>query len=99
MIADFKNITACGGDCTKCEHFQNQECEVCNKNGGKCVKMWSKGCEICRCCKEHNVLFCGLCMKFPCKWLKNTLTWDKDGIERLKSYADKYIKEKINGQA
>lgn len=93
---DFSNITSCGGDCTGCEHFQNQECIGCNKNGGKCIKMWSSGCSICKCCKEHSVPFCGLCTEFPCKWLKNTLTWDKNGIEKLKKYAEEYLKEKNN---
>ncbi len=96
---DFNHITACGGDCTGCEHFRLYECEGCNNNGGKCVKMWENGCPICRCCKEHNVLFCGLCNEFPCDFLKNTLTWDKGGIEHLKQYAGKYIREKNHGQA
>ncbi len=95
----FSNITPCGGDCTNCEYFLNKECVGCNKNGGKCVKMWENGCPIRKCCGEHDVLFCGLCGEFPCDFLKNTLTWDKDGIEHLKQYAEKYIKEKKHGQA
>ncbi len=98
-MMDFNNITACGGDCTGCRYYQHQECEGCNKNGGECIKMWSKGCQICKCCKEHNVLFCGLCIEFPCECLKNTLTWEKDGTEHLKKYAEEYLKEKKHGQA
>lgn len=97
-MMDFNNITACGGDCTTCEHYKSDECVGCNKNSGKCIKMWSDGCPICKCCKVNNVLFCGLCSQFPCEMLKNTLTWEKDGIEHLKKCAEEYLKEKINGQ-
>ncbi|MBP1560799.1 MAG: pyridoxamine 5'-phosphate oxidase family protein [Oscillospiraceae bacterium] len=52
--------------------------------------MWENGCNICKCCKEHSVPFCGLCGEFPCEWLCNTLTWDKNGIEQLKMLAEEY---------
>lgn len=38
-MIDFYNITACGGDCTTCEHYKSDECVGCNKNSGKCIKM------------------------------------------------------------
>lgn len=90
---DFEKITACGGDCTGCVHFTGGECCGCNKNGGRCVKMWEKGCDICACCREHDVSFCGLCGEFPCQWLKNKAAeWDKDGssIARMESLAEEY---------
>ncbi len=87
---NFSKITSCGGDCAGCEYFQKKECDGCIKNGGKCVKMWESGCPICKCCEEHHVLFCGLCGEFPCEWLKNTLTWEKDGIGHLKECAKAY---------
>ena len=93
---DFANITACGGDCTGCEHYKSGECVGCNSNGGICVKLWSSECSLCKCCREHNVRFCGVCDDFPCGLLKITLTWDKDGIENLKRLGEIYLKEKNN---
>lgn len=91
MSTDFTNITPCGGDCGTCDFFVKGECEGCLKTSGKCVKMWEKGCDIYRCCTEHNVKFCGLCESFPCEWISEKLTqWDKDGIQRLKRLADEY---------
>lgn len=90
MDIDFSEITACGGNCSGCAYFKSKECEGCNKNGGKCVKMWENSCKICECCREHKVLFCGLCGEFPCDWLKNTLTWEKDAIERLGECGEEY---------
>ena len=99
MNIDFNNVTACGGDCTGCEHFKDQECRGCNINGGLQVCLWHNGCRICECCQEHNVKFCGLCSEFPCEWLEKTLTWHEDGIERLRKYAGEYIRRNGNGQA
>lgn len=93
MDIDFSRITACGGDCTSCEHYRNKTCDGCNKNGGQCVKMWDNGCAICKCCKERGALFCGLCGEFPCELLKNTMTWEKDGIERLAERAEEYRRQ------
>lgn len=89
-MIDFENLTACGGDCTGCQHFICGECIGCNKNGGECIKMWQNGCEICRCCKEHGVRFCGICENFPCDWLEKTLVWEENGIERLKILGENY---------
>lgn len=86
----FVNITACGGDCTGCEHYISSECEGCNANGGKCIKMWQNGCKICKCCKEHGVQFCGICEEFPCEWLEKTLVWESDGIGRLENLGKAY---------
>lgn len=86
----FKNITACGGDCTGCDYYIKSECEGCNANGGKCIKMWQNGCGICRCCGEHGVRFCGICEDFPCEWLKNTLVWEVDGISNLQKLGVEY---------
>lgn len=87
---DFSKLTACGGDCSDCLYYQRKNCCGCRQNGGTCVKMWQNGCEICKCCQEHDVQFCGLCSAFPCTWLQNTLTWDKNGIERLEILAEEY---------
>jgi len=87
---DFNKITACGGDCFDCLHYHNNDCCGCRQNGGICVKMWKDGCEICKCCQEHDVQFCGLCNAFPCVCLRNTLTWNQDGIERLEMLAEEY---------
>lgn len=92
MRTDFSKITPCGGNCTGCDYYKKGDCLGCIKNGGKCVKMWQNGCEICECCKKHNVLFCGLCDDFPCQWIINKISeWDKDGIERMKMLAEEYI--------
>lgn len=95
MSTDFSKLTACGGDCSGCERLHEGLCCGCNKNGGIQVSMWHNGCDICECCKNHNVKFCGLCDEFPCEWLKNTLTWHENGIEQLRKYADEY-RERFN---
>lgn len=93
MNCNFTEITPCGGNCTDCGHFKSGECEGCIRNGGKCVKMWENGCEICECCQKHGVKFCGLCEKFPCEWIKSKLSeWDKDGIEHMEKLAEEYRK-------
>lgn len=90
-MVDFSNITACGGDCSGCGYFRNRECGGCSQNGGKCVKMWENGCEICSCCERHNVKFCGLCEKFPCEWLKKVMTWEEGLTERLGELKKEYF--------
>lgn len=89
-MIDFSNVVPCGGNCTECEYFQNNECKGCNTNGGKCVELWENGCKIYECCQKHDVAFCGLCKQFPCEWLKQTLTWDKDGIKHLYKLKTEY---------
>ena len=94
MKTDFSSVTACGGDCKGCDYYKSGECEGCIKNGGSCIKMWEKSCEICACCKRHNVPFCGLCGVFPCAWITGKISeWDADGISRLKSLAALYRDE------
>lgn len=91
MGTDFSKITPCGGDCSGCVHFTAGECKGCLSNGGICVSMWEKGCEIFKCCEKHGVKFCGLCGEFPCEWIENKLgEWDKDGIEKQKRLAEEY---------
>lgn len=91
MGTDFSKITPCGGDCSGCGHFTAGECKGCLSNGGICVSMWEKGCEIFKCCEKHGVKFCGLCGEFPCEWIENKLgEWDKDGIEKQKRLAEEY---------
>ena len=91
MSTDFSQITACGGNCKGCEHFLSDECAGCLSNGGKCVKMWQEGCDICKCCAEHNVSFCGICEEFPCAWLKAKLSeWDDNAVFRLEELAREY---------
>lgn len=91
MGTDFSKITPCGGDCSVCGHFTAGECEGCLSNGGICVSMWEKSCEIFKCCEKHGVKFCGLCGEFPCEWIENKLgEWDKDGIEKQKRLAEEY---------
>lgn len=91
---DFSKLTACGGDCSNCLHYQNKDCCGCRQNGGTCVKMWQNGCEICKCCREHDVQFCSLCSAFPCEWMRNTLTWDKNVVERMGRLAEEYHKRR-----
>ena len=91
MATDFSSITPCGGNCETCGFFHDGSCEGCRKNSGKCVKMWEDGCDIFKCCEEHNVYFCGLCWEFPCEFLKVKIAeWDKNGIYNLKMLADEY---------
>lgn len=89
-MTDFSNITPCGGNCIKCEFFQNRKCKGCNINDGKCVKLWENGCKIYECCQKHDEAFCGLCKQFPCEYLKQTMTWDKDGINNLYKLKKEY---------
>ncbi len=92
---NFNNITPCGGCCDDCQYFKNAECIGCRDNGGKCVKLWSNGCEIYNCCSKHNVLFCGLCNEFPCKWINSKISeWNPQGVEELTELATRYRREK-----
>lgn len=94
MRTDFSKITPCGGDCSGCAHFISGECMGCLNTGGRCVKMWERGCEIFNCCEMHAVKFCGLCPDFPCNWLENKIgLWNKKGIERLKELKEIYERE------
>lgn len=62
---------------------------------GKCVKLWTNGCDIYRCCEEHNAYFCGICCEFPCNWIVSKISeWDKNGIKKLESLRDEYHKMK-----
>lgn len=99
-MTDFSNITPCGGDCTSCAHYKNDECTGCIKNGGKCVSMWENSCTIYECCAKHGALFCGVCSEFPCEWLVSKISeWDKHGIERLRKLGSEYMKEHNDGKA
>lgn len=91
MCTDFSKITPCGGNCPSCGHFKNGECKGCLANGGICVSMWEKECEIFKCCEKHSAKFCGLCENFPCEWIVGKLgEWDSGGIERQKKPAEEY---------
>lgn len=91
MSVNFSKVTPCGGNCDGCEHLKSGECRGCRETAGECVKMWQDGCQIFKCCLEHNALFCGLCNEFPCKWIINKIVeWDKDGIEKLKTLGSEY---------
>lgn len=91
MNTDFSQITACGGSCSGCEHFLSKECDSCISNGGKCVKMWQNGCDICKCCDKHNLSFCGSCGEFPCEWLKEKLSqWDENAIAHIEALSAEY---------
>ena len=90
---NFNNITPCGENCSGCEHKIKGDCKGCRETEGKCIKMWSNGCEIFECCKKHKVHFCGLCNDFPCSWLSNKIShWNPKGIENLKYLKSKYLK-------
>lgn len=91
---EFSYVTPCGGCCDDCGHKKNNKCAGCIDSGGKCIHMWSESGGVCRtykCCSEHNVSFCSLCSDFPCKWLVKWFDdWNKDGIENLKRWRDKW---------
>lgn len=96
---DFSKHTPCGGCCEECDHFKTNECKGCLATGGMCIHMWQKSkgiCNVCKCCQEHNVSFCGLCNDFPCEWLTKWFDgWNKDGINNLARLRDKYTERKI----
>lgn len=90
---DFNFITPCGENCNGCEHLINKSCEGCIESQGKCIKMWSKGCEIFKCCNVNHVSFCGLCDEFPCQWLIEKIgEWNPEGIENLRKLREEYLK-------
>lgn len=94
MSTDFYEITPCGGNCITCCHYDSGECPGCLENGGRCVKLWADGCDIFKCCKEHNAAFCGLCGEFPCNKVKETIyRWNEKGIEHLKSLKEEYQRQ------
>ena len=87
-------ITACGGCCNDCEYFAKKECLGCNATGGERVWQGKKSiCEICTCCKEHNVTYCGACSEFPCDWITKKIgEWDPNGIDKLKKLKEYFEK-------
>ncbi len=94
MKTDFSKITPCGGCCDDCDFYKNKDCIGCIKTGGNRVWQGRKSvCEICVCCKEHNVSFCGLCKEFPCDFIVKKIDWDKNGIENLTKLKEEYYKE------
>lgn len=88
---DFSKINPCGGCCDECGYIRSGECAGCRESEGKCVKLWTNGCEIYRCCEKHNAYFCGICCEFPCNWIVSKISeWDKDGIKKLESLREEY---------
>ena len=89
---DFSKITACGECCVGCIKKENGICNGCIETDGKC-KEWeqSNGCPIHKCSREHNVQFCGLCNEFPCKWLIEKVTWNKNIVEHLTNLKNIYF--------
>jgi len=95
-VIDFNKVTPCGEFCEHCHYKQDKTCKGCRETNGSCIKMWSNGCQIFKCCLEHKVLFCGLCSEFPCKYIVKKITsWNPSGIDNLREIADKYNKQKI----
>lgn len=91
---DFSRITACGGCCDDCEFFIKEQCKGCIATGGERMFEGRKStCEICACCREHQVSFCGICKEFPCDWIVKKIDWDKDGIEKLRRLGEEYAKQ------
>lgn len=89
---DFSKITPCGENCDGCGYLASGECEGCRETDGNCIKMWTNGCQIYKCCKEHDVYFCGICSEFPCDWLvKKIGEWNKNGIAHLTQLKDRYL--------
>lgn len=88
---DFTQITACGECCAGCQKKENGFCEGCIESDGHC-KEWagSKGCPIHKCAKQHGVSFCGLCSEFPCDWLVEKVTWNKNIVKDLTKLAQIY---------
>lgn len=93
MGTDFTRITACGECCDSCEHFLSKACKGCIATGGERVWQGRKSvCEICTCCKEHKVSFCGACSEFPCEWLTKKIgEWNPKGIENLQKLREEYL--------
>ena len=91
IYIDFSTITACGECCVGCKKKEEGMCEGCIESDGNC-KEWeqSGGCPIYKCAKRHNVQFCGLCNKFPCDWLTQKVTWNRNVVEHLRSLATTY---------
>lgn len=87
---DFSKITACGGNCETCQFYQKGDCRGCIETGGERVFEGRKSvCEICACCKEKKVSFCGACPEFPCDWIDKKISeWDKEGISKLSKLRD-----------
>lgn len=89
---EISKLSPCGEDCTKCRHYST-ECKGCRSNGGKCVKMWENGCKIYSCCEKHEVMFCGLCSEFPCKWVEENTAWNENYIDNQRKIAEIYRME------
>lgn len=82
-VYEMRNVTICGEWCDGCKYKKNAECAGCREGAG-CVKMWDNGCEIYKCAADKQLLHCGFCEDFPCKWLVETTSkWNSEGIKNL----------------
>ena len=88
---DFTTITACGECCVGCGKKASGFCKGCIESDGHC-KEWeqSGGCPIHKCAMKHNVQFCGLCDEFPCEWLVEKVSWNKNIVGDLTALANEY---------
>lgn len=88
---DFTKITACGECCVGCPKKEYGICKGCIESDGHCEE-WaqSQGCPIYKCAKEHRVLFCGLCVNFPCDWLVQKIIWRPNMVDELTQLANFY---------
>ncbi len=86
---DFSRVTACGECCDGCAKYREKTCPGCIEAHGN-VPEWreSGGCPIHKCAARHGVRFCGLCVRFPCEWLKNKIVWNPRAIEHLAQLAE-----------
>ena len=91
MTIDFEKITPCGERCSGCAKKESGFCQGCIESNGNC-REWTEsgGCPIYKCAAEHNVKFCGLCVEFPCDWLVEKVTWNKNIVADLTELKKRY---------
>lgn len=91
MDIDFSTLTACGECCVGCKKREEGFCLGCIETEGHCAE-WSGsgGCPIYLCAHRHNVTFCGICPDFPCAFLSEKVTWNKNIIAHQTELARLY---------
>ncbi len=86
----------CGECCTDCPKRVSGICKGCIEADGY-VPEWAESgrCKVHECCRNHNVLFCGICSEFPCERLTSVIHWNPNIVEHLSTLAEQYRKQEM----
>lgn len=83
-----EEITACGECCKGCKKCEQGLCPGCIEADGY-VPEWAQSgrCRAHACARVHGAKFCGVCPEFPCEKIHETIPWNANIVEQLRSVA------------